>query len=193
MKTLVLSALMATTLSTSVSANMPHAAAPKHPAEARIAIDKKADAFKAQIEMLQWNVDVSWDQYERAIDGIKNKQGSVSSLIAEMNSLIRYYQNDIDQGLRVEASKEAIAEIREMYGKKIKKQNKAESRQIARMQALLEAALDKEEQSFKDLKRTHAAQINDETRSLVRSAERQFALSAARIEALKGAMAFASL
>lgn len=191
MKTLVLTALMGIALSTA-TANTSNPIPAKDPV-GTTAPDSKTEALKAQIALHQWNVDAVWDQYDRAIANIKNKQGSVSDLLSQMNNLIGYYQADINQGIRVADSKEAIAEIRAMYGKKIEKQGKVEAKQIAKLQALLEAELDKEENSFNKLKRTHAAQINEQTKPLVRSAERQFAQSSARIEALKGAMAVAAL
>lgn len=190
MKTLVLTALMGATLTT-VSANTYTPIS--NTAEIIHIIDDKSEEFKAQISKHQWNVDVVWEQYERAVSDIKSKRGSVADLLSQMNNLIKYYQDDINEGVRVEASKEAIAEIRDSYRPKIKRQSKVEAKQIARMQALLEIELEKEEHDFNELKRTYAEQINEQTRPLIRSAERQFAQSSARIEALKGAISLASL
>src|SRR5690554_5620253 len=144
MKTLVLTALMGIALS-NVSANTSNPKLAKDPAATTTALDKKTEALKAQIALHQWNVDAVWNQYDRAIADIKNKQGSVSDLLAQMNSLIGYYKDDIDQGIRIDDSKKAIAEIRATYGKKIEKQGKMEAKEIAKLQALLEAELDKEE------------------------------------------------
>lgn len=189
MKTLVLSALLGATLTTASAHINPPAAA----TETTVAKDRKTEELKTQIGLLQWNVDIVWDQYERATDNIKNTRGGVSDLLAQMNSLISYYQDDIDQGIRISDSKNAIAEIREMYSSKIEKQRKAESKQIAKLQTLLQAKLRKEEKTFNKLKRTHADQINAQTEPLVRATERQFAQSSARIIALKGTAALAAL
>jgi predicted nucleic acid-binding Zn-ribbon protein len=180
MKTLVLSALLGATLTTASAHINPPAAA----TETTVAKDRKTEELKTQIGLLQWNVDIVWDQYERATD---------SDLLAQMNSLISYYQDDIDQGIRISDSKNAIAEIREMYSSKIEKQRKAETKQIAKLQTLLQAKLRKEEKTFNKLKRTHADQINAQTEPLVRATERQFAQSSARIIALKGTAALAAL
>ncbi len=189
MKTLVLSALLGATLTTA-SAHMPTPAAA---AETTVARDRKTEELKMQIGLLQWNVDVVWDQYDRAVDNIKNKRDGVSDLLAQMNRLIQYYQDDIEQGVRISDSKKAITEIREMYASKIEKQRKAEAKQIGKLQSLLQARLRQEEKRFNKLKRTHADQINAQTEPLVRATERQFAQSSARIEALKGTLALAAL
>lgn len=188
MKTLVLSALLGASLTTA-SANTNSSATVIE----TVAKDKKTEELKSQIALLQWKIDVVWDQYYRAVENIKDKRGGVADLMSQMNNLIRYYHDDIDQGLRVSDSKRAIAEIREMYGKKIEKQRKAEAKEIARMQALLQGELRQEEIGFIKLKRTHAAQIDAQTKPLVQATELQFAQSAARMEALKGASAWAAL
>jgi len=189
MKTLVLSALLGATAATASAHTVPTAAA----LETTVSKDKKTEELKSRITLMQWNIDVVWDQYYRAAENIKEKHGGVNDLLSQMNNLIHYYQADISQGIRVSASKEAIAEIREMYGKKIETQREAEAKEIAKLQRLLQAELRQEEISFRKLKRTHAAQINAQTEPLVHATERQLAQSAARMEALKEASAWASL
>lgn len=192
MKLLVLTALMGATLS-NVSANITAQHSDTNSVAHTHLADKKSAELTSQISLHQWSVDVVWAQYERAVADIKNKPGSVSHLLAQMNRFITYYQADIAEGVRVEASKEAIADIRKLYGKKIAKQRDVETDQITRLQALLETELEKEEEAFNALKRNYENYVNAQTEPLIRSMERQFAQSSARMEALKGAEVLALL
>lgn len=189
MKTLVLTALMGATL-TNVSAIIPTTS---EAAEIAHVTDSHVAEFTAKVALHQWNIDVVWDQYERAVEKIKNQTGSVNDLLTQMNNLIGYYQDDIDQGVRIADGKKAIAEVRHLYDKKIETQSKEEAKQIAHLQTLIEVELTKEKAAFSDLKRKKVELINEQTKPIIHAMERQISQSSARIKALKGATELASL
>lgn len=195
MKTLILTALMGATIATAnahVNLRSQGPAAPINMEETTVPIDQQTQVFMDGIALHQLNIDRAWEQYGRVVESIASKPGSVSALQSQMQTLIQYYQDDIDQGLRLEDSRKAIAEIEKMYSKKIAKQAKAENRQLARLQTLLSRELDREEREFHALKKAHAEQINEHTAPLIRSIERQLSNSSLRMEALDGQAGLAS-
>lgn len=194
MKTLVLTALMGVTLS-AANANVNPASleAPvRITAEAPAAIDRQTQAFIDQIEMHQWHVNTVWQQYDRSVSAIKSKRGSVQDLQSQMNALIKFYQDDIAQGVRLQDSRNAIDEIYAMYNKKINKQAKAEAKQISRLQALLGIELNREESEFQELIETNAHLINSHSEPVIRAMEREFAHADVNFKALQRAGTLAS-
>lgn len=195
MKTLVITALIgATFANVNVNAGTsPASLPPANIAKETVApIDPETQTLIDWVEFHQHNVDVVWQQYDAAVTAIKNKEGGTRSLESQMKSLIAYYQNDIDQGVRVDDSKKAIAEIRGMYGKKIAKQAKAEANEIARLQRLLGNEIEREENEFNALVKASAEQVNGYSKPVIKAAEQAFSQATVRIEALKGMDAFAS-
>lgn len=194
MKTLILTALMGTAI---ITANAGEKTTQQktmfsNTTEIPARVDEKTQAFLDKLALHQWNVDVVWQQYEQAIAKIKTEPGSVSDLQSQMKALMKYYQDDIAQGIRLEDSKNAIAEIRAMYGKKIEKQAKVEEKEIARIQGCLSRELDREERAFSTLKEVYSDQVNAHTEPLIRSVERQFAHSSIRMDALNDTASLAS-
>lgn len=186
MKTLILTALIGATI---ISSNANETTALNqtmliNSIETPTRVDEKTQVFLDRLVLHQRNIDVVWQQYEQAIAKIKTEPGSVSDLQLQMNTLMKYYEDDITQGVRVEDSKKAIAEIRKMYGKKIEKQLKNEKKEIARIQGWLSRELDREERAFNALKEAYAEQVNAHTEPLIRSVERQFSHSSVRLDEL---------
>src|SRR5690606_24456672 len=89
--------------------------------------------------------------------------------------VINVYQKDIDQGLRVEASKAAIAEIETLYAQKHAARDAYEAAQLAKLQDQLGAELKREQKQFKKAKRKYAGFVNEETVPLLQKVEQYFA------------------
>lgn len=193
MKTLVLTALMGVSVATTNANVKPADAEPARiTAEAPAAIDQHTQAFIERIALHQWYVNTVWQQYDQAVATIKNKVGSVKDLQTQMNTLIKYYQDDIDQGVRLQDSRKAIDEVYALYTKKINKQAKVEAKQITRLQALLGIELEREENDFEALVKANSDQINAHSEPVIRDASRQFANSAINLKALQGSASLAA-
>lgn len=193
MKTLVLTAWIGVSVATTNANAKPALVEPvRITADAPVAIDRQTQAFIEKIALHQWYVNTVWQQYHQSVAAIKNKVGSVRDLHTQMNALIKYYQDDIDQGVRLQDSREAIDEIYSLYGKKINKQAKVEAKQIAHLQALLGVELEREENEFDELVKANLDQINADSEPAIRNASRQFANAAISLKALQGKGALTS-
>lgn len=193
MKSFVLSAMIGAAVAGNATANETTITLPKENNKEVAGNDKKIELFKQRIAAHQWNVDVLWSQYKLEEDRIRKGPGSLVDLEKEKAYFIKVYQQDIAEGIRVEESRKAIAEIEAEYAKKYATQEATENKQIAKLQSLLESELKKEEKSFNALKKRNAKLVNEQTESLIREAEQHFAQSAERFNTLKEASAVAAM
>lgn len=192
MKTLVVTALMGLSIATA-NANPVNPVNPAAPAkETSAVIDKQTQAFIDDIAMIEWHIDATWQQYDLAVAAIKSKPGSVQDLQAQMNALLTYYHDDIDQGIRLQDSRNAIAEINAMYSKKIDKQAKIEAKQVARLQKLMGLEIEREENELDALVKAHAAHVNVYSEPVIRSVERKLVHAAVNLKALQASASLAS-
>ncbi|SKB85028.1 hypothetical protein SAMN05660226_03420 [Parapedobacter luteus] len=136
---------------------------------------KSVAAFKQAITFHQRNVDVLWEQYGLAEARIKESRGNHAELERDKNFFIGVYQQDIDNGVRVNESKKAIEEINVTYAEKHAQRDAYEKKQIAKLQAQLKAELNNEKKQFEKAKKKYASLINEETLPLLREAEQHFA------------------
>ena len=177
MKSLVLSAMIcAAAVGTSVANTnvSPHTEREKK----EVVIDQKSvAAFKQVIAFHQRNVDVLFNQFEMAKKHVRESHGSHADLDRDRAFFIKVYQDDIDQGIRVEASKKAIAEIEKMYVEKHAQRDAYEGVQIAKLQEQLRSELKREQKQFKKAKREYAGFVNEETLPLLQKVEQYIALS----------------
>lgn len=171
MKPIVLSALLFAATAGTGMANTDAALLPNKNNTA-LAGDKKSVAdFKQVMAFHQRNVDVLWEQYGMAEARIKESRGNHAELDRDKAFFIGVYQQDIDQGLRVEESKKAIAEITSSYAEKHAQRDAYEKKQIAVLQHQLKAELHKEKKRLDKTKKTYASVLNDETIPLLRELE----------------------
>jgi len=136
---------------------------------------KNVTAFKQVIAFHQRNVDVLFQQFEIAKDQVRDSRGSHADLEHDKAFFINVYQKDIDQGIRVEASKKAIAEIETLYVQKHEERDAYEATRLARLQDQLGAELKREQKQFKKAKRKYAGFVNEETLPLLQKVEQYFA------------------
>jgi len=150
MKTLVIIALFATAnLGTSLFAN---------PTETPDATP--ATAFKSQIAFHQFTISTFWKQYDLAVQRIRNSVGNHASLERDKAFFISVYQQDIDNDIRVEESKKAIADIKARYVSAHEKRSAKEALRIAALQIQLKNALKREAKALNKTKRTYADLAN---------------------------------
>ncbi len=142
------------------------------------------DTFKEQILFHQRNVDVLWHQYGLAEARIKESLGNHAELDREKTFFKNLYEQDIAEGIRVEESKKAIAEIEAIYAEKHEQRSALENKKIAVLQAQLRKELRKEEKRFESSKKKYARLINEQTLPLLRQAEQHFAQSIQRADNL---------
>ena len=183
MKSLVLSAMIcAAAVGTSVAST--HAIRPSEKVEKEHVNDQKKSvtAFKQVIAFHQRNVDVLFRQFEIAKEQVRKSRGNHAELDRDKAFFINVYQNDIDAGVRVEASKRAIAEIKAAYIKKHEERDAYEAAQLAKLQDQLRAELKREQKQFKKAKRKYAGFVNEETLPLLQKVEQHFAKAIERAE-----------
>src|SRR5690606_10638729 len=182
MKSLVLSAMIcAAAVGTSVAST--HAIRPSEKVKKEHVDDQKSvAAFKQVIAFHQRNVDVLFQQFEIAKEQVHKSRGNHAELDRDKAFFISVYQQDINEGVRVEASKRAIAEIKAAYIKKHEERDAYEAAQIAKLQDQLCAELKREQKQFKKAKRKYAGFVNDETLPLLQKAEQHFAKAIERAE-----------
>lgn len=184
MKTLVLTALMGLTLA-NTNANTNSDGVDAAAQTVSVAIDRQTQHLIDQVAMIEWHVDAAWQQYDRAVAAIDAKPGSVKDLQSQMHALIKFYQDDIDQGIRLQDSRKAIDEIYAMYTKKINKQAKVESKKIARLQNLLGLEIGRGEQELEALVAAYSSSINAHSEPVIRSVQRKLVTVAVSLKALK--------
>src|SRR5690606_5640686 len=130
MKSLVLSAMIcAAAVGTSVAhtnVTLPL----EHVKKEHVTDQKSVAAFKQVIAFHQRNVDVLFSQFEIAKEQVRESRGSHADLDRDKAFFIKAYQDDIDQGVRVDASKKAIAEIERLYTKKHEERDVYETARI---------------------------------------------------------------
>lgn len=191
MKTLIVTAIMGATVATAHATMNP--VNPDMETEAvSVAIDQQTQSFIDEVAMLEWRVDAAWQQYDHAVAAIEAKPGSVKDLQSQMHALIKFYQDDIDQGVRLQDSRKAIDEIYSLYSKKIDTQAKVEAPQVARLQFLLGAEIDRGERELEALLQANASHVNAHSEPVIRSAQRKFVNGALSLKALKESAALAS-
>src|SRR5690606_50721 len=182
MKSLVLSAMIcAAAVGTSV-ANTSVTPPTEHVKKEHVNDQKSLSAFKQVIAFHQRNVDVLFSQFELAKEQVRESRGNHADLDRDKAFFIKVYQDDIDQGVRVEASKRAIAEIETMYAKKHEELDAYEAAQLAKLQNQLRAELKREQKQFKKAKRKYAGFVNEETLPLLQKVEQYFAKALDRAE-----------
>lgn len=175
MKSLVLSAMIcAATVGTSMANTSVTLPAEKVNVE-HTNDQKNVTAFKQVISFHQRNVDVLFHQFEIAKEQVRGSRGNHADLERDKAFFINVYQKDIDQGLRVEASKAAIAEIETLYAQKHAARDAYEAAQLAKLQDQLGAELKREQKQFKKAKRKYAGFVNEETLPLLQKVEQYFA------------------
>ncbi len=174
MKSLVLSAMIcAAAVGTSV-ANTGIARPGDKVKKEHVNDQSRITAFKQVIAFHQRNVDVLFHQFEMAKKQIRESYGSHADLDRDKAFFVNVYQQDIEQGLRVEASKKAIAEIEALYVKKHEARDAYEAAKLAKLQGQLRAELKREQKQFKKAKRKYAGVVNGETLPLLQSVEQYF-------------------
>ena len=139
-------------------------------------------AFKQVIAFHQRNVDVLFSQFDMAKEQICESRGSHADLDRDKAFFIEVYQKDIDNGVRVEASKRAIAEIEAKYAEKHEERDAYEAARLAKLQNQLRAELKREQKQFKKAKRKYAGFVNEETLPLLQEVEQYFANAIDRAE-----------
>ncbi|MEC3880804.1 hypothetical protein [Parapedobacter sp. 10938] len=184
MKSLVLSAMIcAAAVGTSVARTNVNMNLPSEKIKKEHTVDQKSvAAFKQVIAFHQRNVDVLFNQFEIAKEHVRESRGSHADLDRDEAFFIQVYQADIDKGLRVEASKKAIAEIEAMYTKKHEARDAHEAERLAKLRSQLQTELEKERKQFKKAKRKFAGFVNEETLPLLKKAEQYFARAIDRAE-----------
>ncbi len=136
MKTLVLSILISViTIGSGFAAN---------PSTNKTSISTLKDAEAVH----KHNMDMLRNQYNQAEAKIKASRGNHAELERERQYFIGMYQQDIDNGVRVAQSKEAIAEIDIRYAKLHAEREAYETNEIAKLQRQMEKAVKKEEKAF---------------------------------------------
>ena len=100
-----------------------------------------------------YNIDVVYNQYRLAEAKIKASRGNHAELERDRQFFVSLYQQDIDNGVRVEQSKAAIAEIEDRYAKLHAERDAYEASEIAKLQRHLDKAVEKEEKVFAKSKR----------------------------------------
>ena len=146
MKTLVLSTLL------SVAALGTSFAEPRN--ESLSDTDKSDQkTLKEVMAFHKHNVEILYKQYELAKAQIKSSAGNHSELERDHQFFLKVYQQDIDSGIRIEQSREAIAEINARYAKLHAERNVYEAKKISRLQKHLRAALKKEAREFDKAKK----------------------------------------
>ena len=175
MKSLVLSAMIcAAAVGTSVASTYVADPAGKVTTEHAIE-DKSVAAFKKVIAFHERNVEVLFNQFEITREEIRESRGNHADLERDKAFFIKVYQEDIDAGVRVEASKRAIAEIEDLYAKKHKERDAYEEAELAKLRDQLCTELKREQRQFKKAKREYAGFVNEETLPLLQKAEQYFA------------------
>ena len=101
-----------------------------------------------------YNIEVVYNQYRLAEAKIKASRGNHAELERDRQHFVSLYQQDIDNGVRVEQSKAAIAEIEDRYAKLHAERAAYEASEIAKLQRLMDNAVKKEEKAFAKAKRT---------------------------------------
>lgn len=143
---------------------------------------KSAEAFKKQIAFHQQNIDLLWHQYELEVTHVKESPGNHMELDREEAEVARSYQQDIDNGIRVESGKKAIAEIADKYAKKHAQRDAVENKEITRLRGLLKTALQKEMKALAASKRKYANVENEQTLSFFQEVEQYLVQSIKRID-----------
>ncbi len=117
-------------------------------------------ALKETVAFHGHNMEVLYKQYDLAEARIRTSQGNHAELDREHKFFVGLYQQDMENGIRVEQSKKAIAEINARYSKLHAERDAYEVKQIAKLQKQLEAALKKEEQEFNKANKALAQTIH---------------------------------
>ena len=175
MKSLVLSAMIcAVAVGTSVAGT--HVALSSSNVKNEHVIEDQGIAdFKKAITFHRQNVTVLFEQFELAKEQVRQSRGSHADLERDRAFFVKVYQDDIDAGIRIAASKKAIAEVEDLYAKKHEERTAFEREQLAKLRDQLCAELKREQKQFKKLKRKYAAFMNAETLPLLEKAEQYFA------------------
>ena len=175
MKSLVLSAMIcAATVGTSVAGTYVNLPAGNAKKEYAIGHESVA-AFKQAITFHQHNVNVLFSQFGIAREALRQSAGSHADIDRDKAFFIKVYQEDIDAGVRVEASKKAIAEIEATYARKHAERDAYEDVQLSKLREQLCAELKREHKQFKRAQRKYAGFVNEETLPLLKKAEQYFA------------------
>jgi len=181
MKSLVLSAMIcAAAVGTSVAST--HAERPEKAKKEHVDDQKGVTAVKQTIAFHQRNVDVLFHQFEMAKKQVRNSLGNHADLARDEAFFIGVYQKDIDAGVRVEASRRAIAEIKATYTRKRQERDAYEAARIAKLQDQLCAEVKREQKQFNKAKRKYASFVNEETLPLLQRADQYFASAIERAE-----------
>lgn len=145
---------------------------------------KTVEAFKGEIAFHRRNLAVLWDQYQRMEAKIKSGPGNHADLERDKAFFIGVYKADIAKGVRVEQSKQAIAELEANYTKKHQERDAYENAKLARLQVLLKQELQHEQKRFEKMKKKNASLINDETLPLLVEAEQLFITAIQRADSI---------
>lgn len=187
MKKLLVSALMAAVISGNTHANIKGIIKESGQPEATVLSNggdtkkERIEVFKSELAFHLRNVEVLWNQYDRAVERVRNSRGNHADLDRDKAFFIAAYQKDIDAGVREEASRKAIQELESHYKRAHIERADYETKRIARLQVLLKAALEREVKGFETVKRRNAQLINPEILLLLEQAEEYFATSMARV------------
>lgn len=147
---------------------------------------KAINAFKDMLSFQQQNLNILWEQYDQAMARIADQHGNDSDIDRDLAFFIGEYQKDIERGRRVEESKKAIADLKKIYAEKHALRDQKEAIEVARLQVLLKAQLDREKKTFKALKKEYGYLINEQTLPLLLQMEQQFASSSHKAAKLEG-------
>ncbi len=114
---------------------------------------KNVTTLKETVDLHERNIGVLYNQYDLAETRIKTSRGNHAELDRDHKLFVGLYQQDIDNGIRVEQSKDAIAEINNRYAKLHAERDAYEAKEIANLQKHLAVALKKEEKEFNNAKK----------------------------------------
>ncbi len=145
MKTIVLSAL----ISVAALGNSFAATTTTNPSDKKSSISTLKEAENLYLH----NIEVVYSQYRLAEARIKASPGNHAELERDRQFFVSVYQQDIDNGVRVEQSKEAIAEIEDRYARLHAERDAYEANEIAKLQQHMEKAFKKEDKAFAKAKR----------------------------------------
>jgi len=174
MKSLVLSAMICAAAGGTSVANTSATPPIEKVKKEHVNEQKSVASFKQVIAFHHRNVDVLFNQFEMAKERVRKSRGNHIELDRDKAFFIKVYQSDIDQGVRVEAAKKAIAEIETMYAKKHEERDAYEAAQLCKLRAQLRVELKREQKQFKKAKRKYASFVNDETLPLLLKIEQYF-------------------
>ncbi len=140
MKTIVLSTL----ITVAAIGNSFAASATANP----VADKNRVSALKAAVAFHEQNMIMLYNQYDLAVERIRNSRGNHAQLEGDRAYFVGVFQQDIANGIRVAESGKAIAELEARYAKLHQEREAYEAKAIANLRNQLAVARKKEDRAF---------------------------------------------